>query len=105
MGRLITILALAFLSACASIGIQTDGQKIAFACASASASVDVLTAANSLGKLNPQQQAAILTAIGEVAPICAAAVPPTLDDVKRQAFQAAIDALALAATRANGVAP
>ena len=102
---LITILALVFLSACTAIGIQTDGQRIATACAGASASIDVLTVANSLGKLDAQQQAAILTAIGVVAPICAAEVAPTLDDVKREAFLAAITGLQLAAAKVTEVKP
>lgn len=102
---LITILTFALLSACASTGIQTDAQRIATACAGASASIDVLTVANGFGKLDIAQQAAILTAIGVVAPICAAEVAPTLDDVKREAFMAAITGLQLAAASVTEVKP
>lgn len=102
---LIMILALVFVSACASIGIQTDAQRIATACAGASASIDVLTVANGFGKLDAVQQTAILAAIGVVAPICAAEVAPTLDDVKREAFLAAITGLQLAAASVAEVKP
>lgn len=101
----IAVSALVMLSGCASIGIQTDAQKIATGCAGASASIDVLTVANGFGKLDATQQTAILTAIGVVAPICAAEVAPTLDDVKREAFLAAITGLQLAAAQVTEVKP
>lgn len=92
--------------ACAPLGIKTDAQRIATACATASASVKVLTVANSLGKLNEVQQAQILTAIEIAQPVCAAETPPTLDDVKRAAFLAAIASLETAAfANAGGTQP
>lgn len=98
------ILALASLClpACAPLGIKTEAQKIAASCATASASIKVLTAANELGKLTPQAQAGVISAVGIIAPICGAEhQAPTLDDVKREAFLAAITALQLAATQAQ----
>jgi len=96
----VLIAGLALLQACAAVGIQTNAQRIATACAGASASIDLLTVANGMGKLSEAQQVAILNAIGVVAPICAADTPPTLDDVKQQAFVAAIAGLQLAAAQA-----
>ncbi len=89
------------LAACAPLGIKTEAQKIAASCATASASIKVLTAANELGKLTPQAMASVSAAVTIVAPICAAEQAPTLDDVKREAFLAAITALQLAATQAQ----
>jgi hypothetical protein len=93
------------LGACASIGIQTDAQRIAVACATASASVNVLTAASNMGKLDDDQRYMVLVAISAVSPICTAEVAPTLDDVKREAFMAAIAGLQLAATQVSGGTP
>lgn len=88
------------ISACSHVGIQSDEQKIATACASASAAMKVLIAANEAGALSETQQAVIRQAIGVAAPICAAEQPPTLDDVRRQAFVAAITLLTTAAVEA-----
>jgi len=97
----IAVFALAAVAACAPLGIKTEAQKIAASCATASASIKVLTAANELGKLTPQAQAGVISAVGIIAPICGAEQAPTLDDVKREAFLAAIAALQLAATQAQ----
>lgn len=99
MKRLIMIAFL--LTACAQLGIQSEEQKIAAACASASAAMKVLIAANEAGRLSVAQQDGILSAIEIAAPICAAETPPTLDDVKRQAFVAAITVLTDAAAKAK----
>lgn len=85
------------VSACTHVGIQSDEQKIATACASASAAMKVLIAANEAGKLSEVQQSVILRAIDIAAPICAAEESPTLDDVRHQAFVGAITALTAAA--------
>lgn len=104
--NLITVCLVALAAACTPLGIKTEAQKIAASCATASASIKVLTAANELGKLPPQAQASVIAAVGIVAPVCAAEQAPTLDDVKREAFLAAITALQLAATQAQaGVTP
>lgn len=93
------------LAACSAIGIQTDQQKIATACIGASASLKVLTVANVANKLTYDQQSAVITAIGVISPICAAEQAPDLDDVRREAFLAAISALQLAAVKAGEVPP
>lgn len=87
------------LTACASLGLQTQPQQIAAGCATASASIKVITAANDLGKLDQAQHRAVADAIILVSPICGADQAPTLDDVKREAFAAAIAALQAAATK------
>lgn len=89
---LFAIIALA-LVACSPGLIKTDGQRIAAACATASASIKVITAANELGKLSPEQLGGVVTAIGVITPICGAEQAPTLDDIKREAFLQAIQAL------------
>jgi len=73
--------------------LETNEQKIAASCAGASASLKALTAANELGKLTPEQQTIVISAMGVIAPICTAENPPTLDDVRREAFLQAIAAL------------
>lgn len=102
---LLTIVLGVALGACSAIGIQTDGQKIATACIGASASLKVLTAANVANKLTYEQQSAVLTAISVISPICAAEQAPDLDDVRREAFLAAISALQLAAVKVDEVTP
>jgi hypothetical protein len=97
----IAVFALAAVAACAPLGIKTEAQKIATACATASASLKVLAAAAELGKLTPQAQGGVIAAVGVISPICGAEQAPTLDDVKREAFLAAITALQLAATQAQ----
>lgn len=89
------------LAACSPLGIKTEAQKIAASCATASASIKVLTAAHTLGKLDAKAAAGVQSAIDIVSPICGAEQAPTLDDVKREAFLAAISALQLAAAQAN----
>lgn len=98
--RLRLLLTTLLLAACSTLGIQSEEQKIAAACASASAAMKVLIAANQAGKFSVAQQDGILSAIEIAAPICAAETPPTLDDVKRQAFVAAITVLTAAAADA-----
>lgn len=93
------------LAGCASIGIQTDEQKIAMACAGASASIDVLAAAHDAGKLSTEQAQDLFDYVYVLTPICAAEEPPTLTDVQREAFIAAITALQIAATNAAGGKP
>lgn len=100
----VALLALA-MAACSAIGIQTDGQKIATACIGASASLKVLTAASMANKLSYEQQIGVITAIGVISPICAAEQAPDLDDVRREAFLAAISALQLAAVNVSEVQP
>lgn len=94
---------IAALAGCASFGIQTEGQKIALACAGASASIDVLTAAHDAGKLSTEDAEDLFDYAYLLTPICAAEEPPTLTDVQREAFMAAIKALQDAAVIATEV--
>lgn len=89
------------LASCANLGIQTEAQKIAASCATASASIKVLTAANELGHLSSDAQSSVRAAIVVIEPICTSPEPPTLDDIKRQAFLMAITALQIAAVKAQ----
>lgn len=94
---------IAALAGCASMGIQTNEQKIALACAGASASIDVLTAAHDAGKLSTEDAEDLFDYAYLLTPICAAEEPPTLTDVQREAFMAAIKALQDAAVIATEV--
>lgn len=96
---------IAALAGCATMGIQTDEQKIALACAGASASIDVLTAAHEAGKLSTEQAKDLFEYASLLAPICAAEEPPTLTDVQREAFLLAIEALQNAAKVATEEKP
>lgn len=101
MKRILLLPALALFAGCASLGIQTDAQRIATACAGAASSIDVLTIANGMGKLTADQQGHVLLAISVISPVCGSDTPPTLDDVTRAAFDAAIKGLQAAATHAT----
>jgi hypothetical protein len=94
-------------AACSPSLIKTDGQRISAACATASASIKVITAANELGKLDDKQRLIVSETIGIITPICSADEPPTMDDVKREAFMQAIGQLQRRASwlQAEGVAP
>lgn len=76
---------------CASTngGLNTNLQKIEATCASVSAGMKVLTADNNIQKLSVDQKNAVVKALGVTTPICTQETPPTLDDVKLQAFNAA----------------
>lgn len=84
-------LSLTGFSACQSTPTQT--QNIEVACASASTALKVLTVANDAGKLTQAQQTQVISAAGEITPICTADNPPTLDSVKLQAFTRAVTIL------------
>ena len=103
---LFAVIALA-LAACDPSLIKTEGQRIAAACATASASIKVITAANDLGKVTPDQLAIVRETISVISPICAADEPPGMDDLKREAFYQAIAALQRRASwlQADGVSP
>lgn len=94
---------IAALAGCATMGVQTNEQKIALACAGASASIDVLTAAHDAGKLSTEDAEDLFDYAYLLTPICAAEEPPTLTDVQREAFMAAIKALQDAAVIATEV--
>lgn len=96
---------IAALAGCASIGIQTDEQKIALACAGASASIDVLTAAHDAGRLSTEQAEDMFNYAYVLTPVCAAEKPPTMTDVQREAFLAVIEALQNAAKVATEEKP
>ncbi len=89
------------LAACQSVGQTktTPEQQVAAGCATASASMRVLTLANDAGKLSADQQRSILSAAGYISPICAAEEPPTLDSLKLEAFTRAIVLLQAQAAR------
>jgi hypothetical protein len=89
-------------TACGSMPATTgDGlaAQVETACATASAAVKALTVANNAGKLSPAQQTQILSAIGEVDPVCASPNPPTLDSLKMQAFLRGVSLLSAQAKR------
>lgn len=71
----------------------TQEQTLMTACASASASIKVLTEANKAGKLSEDMQDAVLEAIGIIDPVCGAEDTPTLTQLQQQAFQQAVAAL------------
>lgn len=77
-------------TACSSLQLNTNAQKVEASCATASTALKGLTALNDAGKLSPAAQQDVLKAIAIVSPICTAPTPPTLDDVKMQAFVQAV---------------
>ena len=78
-------------SACSSMGgPSSDVQKIETACASVTTAVQGLTVANQQGKLTPAQKNSVLHALSVTTPICTAENPPTMDDLKMQAVDAAV---------------
>jgi uncharacterized protein YceK len=94
---MLMVLALTACSGCS--GIQTHNQQVATGCATASAAIRTLTVANEAGKLSAEQQQAVLSAIGHIEPICSADSPPTMDQLKLEAFTQAIAILQAQAVR------
>lgn len=90
------------LSGCATLGIETEKQKIEAACIAASGSVRVLAVANMAGKIDEDQRYMISVAVATIDPVCGADTPPTLDDVRLAAFMSAIGALQQYATKVEG---
>lgn len=84
------------LLACA--GIQTQPQKIDATCASTIAALRVVKLGVEQGKVSEAQQRDAVAAGEIIAPICSASERPTLDAIKRSAFeQAAARILTIAA--------
>lgn len=87
------ILVTCAFNACSTTGSPTDTQKIETACATATTAIQALTIANQEGKLTEQQKIAVINAMGVTTPICTAEEPPTMDAVKMQAFNRAVELL------------
>ncbi|MEO6657915.1 MAG: hypothetical protein ABIM73_06540 [Arenimonas sp.] len=79
------------LSACT--GMKTQQQQINAACVSITGANQALTIAVNADKLGAAQQAAVLKALDVTDPVCSVTPKPTLDAVKRAAFDRAIDEL------------
>lgn len=93
-------LALGLMMAVGLAGCQsfpTETQKIATSCSVASTALKTLTVANQEGKLSVEDKVKISAAAHEIEPICGAEDPPTMDSVKRLAFERAIDVLIIKA--------
>lgn len=88
--RAIALLGLVALSGCNSLSLESDTQKIEAGCASASAALKTLTAAQIAGKLDPAKAERISQAAHIIEPVCTAPEPPTMDSMKRAAFDQAI---------------
>lgn len=87
---LVTALAVTVgFTSCKSMGFDSNLQKIEATCASVSAGMKVLAYDQNINKLSADQRAAVIKALGITTPICTQENPPTLDDVKLQAFNAA----------------
>lgn len=89
------------LQGCAGVGIQTERQKVAAFCVTASASLRVLAVANGEGKLTESARKAARAAVAIVAPVCDAESPPSMTDAQRAAFVGAISVLQAEAVRAQ----
>jgi hypothetical protein len=87
---LLAVFCTAGFTSCSSMGINTDLQKIEASCASASASIKVLSAAASAGQLSPAQMSGVIAGAETIEPVCSAKDPPTLDSVKYEAFRQAV---------------
>lgn len=74
-------------------GLDSPAQKVAAGCLTVAGALDALTVANDHGKLTTSQQNAVLVAKAKTDIICLDDEPPTLDDLRAAAFQAAIDEL------------
>lgn len=90
------------LSACSTLGLQTEKQKVAAVCVTASASLRVLAVANSEGKLSEEARGAVRAAVAVLTPVCDAESPPSLTEAQRAALLGAISALQVEAARAQG---
>lgn len=90
MKFMLTVILSLSLTACASMGLRSDAQKIQFGCAAATTALEVLTEANRAGKISAAQKTEISKAGNELVPICMAPTTPTLDDLKKAGFAAAI---------------
>lgn len=97
MKALLLTLALVMVTAgftsCASMGFNTDLQKIEASCATASGAMKILATNDNLHKLPAATQDAVIKAVGVISPTCTQNDPPTLDSIKYQAFQQAIAVL------------
>jgi hypothetical protein len=102
MNTLILAVLLALTAGCATTGtLLTDPQQrtVLTACASSSAAIKALAAANRAGQLSADTQSAVLTAIGIIDPICGADDVPTLDAIQMLAFTKAVAVLSAHAAR------
>jgi hypothetical protein len=99
------VAAVLLLAGCASVGLETDKQKIEAACIAASGSVRVLAVANTAGKLTADQWYMVTVAVATIMPICGADAPPTLTVASREAFLGAVSELQVYAMKAEGTSP
>lgn len=106
MKRILVVLLAAFAMSACNLGlIKTPKQRLAASCAVVNTSIEVLTAANELGKLTKEQQDVIIKAMGVTIEICGVDPMPTLDDLKQRAFEEAIAALQREAAKASEKQP
>lgn len=87
------LLAVVLLVGCATLDTQT--KRIETACAGASVAIKALAVANHDGKLNAATVASVDKAVAVVSPVCnpGTTEPPTLDAIKRAAFEQAANEL------------
>ncbi len=86
------------LAACASFTAAAKVNPLATACASGSASLKVLTAAEQAGKLNLTDTAAVNDAVAVLTPACATPIEPSPSQATMLAVNGAIARLATLAT-------
>ncbi len=86
------------LAACASFTAAAKVNPLATACASGSASLKVLTAAEQAGKLNLTDTAAVNDAVAVLTPACATPIEPSPSQATLLAVNGAIARLATLAT-------
>ena len=77
-------------SGCASMGLTSDVQKIEASCASGTAALQGIAAANRAGKVTAAQNAVVARALPAFTEVCTADTPPTLDSLKGRAMQEAV---------------